>query len=254
MVFSRERCVPVTCPLALACDTFKCTPFSDQSWMEQPCYKCGQVVEEGRPFCPHCMAPQIRVLVAEPVAAPVAVPEASAQTSAALPASETVPVLAVPAGWSQALKPCALAAVVASVLMFLGLNLLVAMLSVGFLAVAFYRQQQPNTTIKAGTGSRLGALGGLFCSGLTASLVAIAAMVPDLRAKLHDQILENAQKWVASHPGDAQVQAALEQLKNPGGFMEWMIIGGVLLLLISIVLGSMGGLLGAAILGRRGRS
>ena len=37
--------------------------------MEQPCYKCRQLVEEGRPFCPHCGAPQIRVLVAEPVAA-----------------------------------------------------------------------------------------------------------------------------------------------------------------------------------------
>ena len=69
--------------------------------MEQPCYKCRQLVEEGRPFCPHCSAPQIRVLVAEPVAAVgtfagVAVPSESAVE---LPASQTLPVLALPMRW-----------------------------------------------------------------------------------------------------------------------------------------------------------
>ena len=41
--------------------------------MEQPCYKCGQTVEEGIPFCPHCSAPQIRVVVAEPAPPPLAI-------------------------------------------------------------------------------------------------------------------------------------------------------------------------------------
>lgn len=223
--------------------------------MEQPCYKCGQLVAEGRPFCQHCFAPQIRVLVAEPVAAPASISEsASSAAPASRSASETVPVLAVPTGWSQTLKPCALAAVVASVLMALGLNLLVAMFSVGFLAVLFYRQGQPTIPLRAGIGLRLGALGGTFSFGFTAALLAFAAMVPELRTKLHQQIMENAEKWAGTHPGDPQIQAALDQLKTPEGFVTAMIVGGILLLVVSILLGGLGGTLGAAILGRRQRS
>ena len=223
--------------------------------LDQPCYKCGQLVVEGRPFCPHCFAPQIRVLVAEPAAAPVAVAEAANPSAAAsLSASDTVPVLAVPTGWSQAVKPCALAAVVASVLMALGLNVLVAMFSVGFLSVVLSRQRTPNMSLKAGTGFRLGALGGFFCCGITASLLALAAMVPASRMKLHQQILENAEKWAGAHPGDPQIQDALDQLKSPQGFVTMMIVAGIMLLVISIVLGGLGGSLGAAILGRRQRS
>jgi len=118
--------------------------------MEQPCYKCGQTVEEGIPFCPHCSAPQIRVVIAEPAPQPLAFSPASttSRDSVVLPASQTVPVLALPMQWSQAFKPCALAALVASILMSLGLHPLVAMISVGFLAVVLYRQRQPGIMIK----------------------------------------------------------------------------------------------------------
>jgi hypothetical protein len=222
--------------------------------MEQACYKCGQLVEEGRPFCPHCAAPQIRVLLPEPIPGPL--PAGSGLASegqAALPASQTVPVLALPVQWSRALKPCALAAVVAFVLMLLGLNLLVAMLSVGFLAVVFYRHGQGGLAIRAGTGVRLGAFSGLLCFGLTALLLALAAAIPDLREKLRGQLLENANKWAATHPSDPRIQTLLDQLKTPEGFIMALIIGGAMLFVLSIVLGSLGGVLGGAIFRRRDR-
>jgi len=161
--------------------------------MEQPCYKCGQVLDEGRPFCPHCGAPQIRVLVAEPVTAGGfgQLAESSAPAPA-LPATETVPVLAVSGPWSQALKPCALAAIVTTVLMFLGLHPLMAMFSAGFLAVVFHRQARSGVAITAGSGGKLGALGGFFCFALMVLLVAFAAMVPELRTKFREGIIENA--------------------------------------------------------------
>ena len=223
--------------------------------MEQPCYKCGQVLEEGRPFCPHCGAPQIRVLVAEPApAGAFGEGAASAALPAALPASETVPVLAVSGSWSQALKPCALAAIVTTLLMFLGLHPLVAMFSAGFLAVVFSRQRRAGGSINAASGGKLGALGGFFCFALLAVLVAVASMVPELRTKFREGIIENADKWAAAHGGDAQVQAALDQMKTPEGFMMMMILGGILLLVCSIVLGALGGALGGGIFGRRDRS
>lgn len=223
--------------------------------MEQPCYKCGQVLEEGRPFCPHCGAPQIRVLIAEPATAGrFAEAAATASVPTALPATETVPVLAVSSAWSQALKPCALAAIVTTLLMFLGLHPLVAMFSAGFLAVVFYRQWSLGSAIRLGTGGKLGALSGFFCFAFMALLVAFAVMVPDLRTKFREGIIENAEKWAAAHGGDAQVQSALEQMKTPEGFMMMMILGGILLLVCSIALGALGGALSGGIFGRRDRS
>src|SRR6202790_1255390 len=84
------------------------------------------------------------------------------QASTALPASQTLAVLAIPVQWSEAFKPCALAALVASLLMALGLDPFVTMLSVGFLAVVFYRQRRLGSTIKPATGWRVGAASGFL--------------------------------------------------------------------------------------------
>ena len=40
-----------------------CASFKD---VEHPCLQCGTTVEDGRPFCPQCRAPQIHVQVAVP--------------------------------------------------------------------------------------------------------------------------------------------------------------------------------------------
>jgi hypothetical protein len=237
---------------------------SASSPMEQSCYKCRQIVEEGIAFCPHCSAPQIRVVVAEPVSpSPVyatAAMESSvsfsgsstgSSASSRLSASETVPVLAVPMQWSQGLGPCALAALVATILMALGLNPFVAMLCVGFLAVVFYRQRHPEWRVKAGTGARLGALSGIFCFGFTSILIALASTSSDFRTKIREQFIDNAQKWAASRPADAQIQAALDQLKTPEGLVMALIVGSIFLFVICILLASVGGALGGTIFGRR---
>lgn len=224
--------------------------------MELPCYKCHQTVDEGIAFCPHCSAPQIRVVIAEaPVPATSSVTDSTESQDALLrPASQTVPVLALPMQWSQALKPCALAALIASVLMWLGLNLFFALFGVGFLAVIFYRQGQPGFSVKVSTAARLGAFGGLLCFSLTALLGALAATAADSRTKFREQLIESAEKWVAARPADPQFQAALEQLKTPEGLVMALIVGTILLFLLSIVLGGLGGALGGAIFGRRDRS
>jgi len=223
--------------------------------MEQPCYKCGQLLEEGRPFCPHCGAPQIRVVIAETVPAAKAFSnvEAGAQGEASLPAAETVPVLAVPVRWSQAFKPCILAAIVATLLMFLGLNALVGMLSAGFLAVVFYRGGRPGAVLRPGSGARLGTFSGLLAFAISAFMVALAAMVPDLRSKLQQQLIDNVQKVATSRPADPRFQILLEQLKTPEGFISVLIIAGVMLLIIALVLASFSGAVTAAMLSRRER-
>lgn len=211
--------------------------------MEQPCYKCGQPVEEGIPFCPHCSAPQIRVVIAEP--------PLPAQTDAAdLPASETVPVLGVPMRWSQTIRPCALAALVATMLVALRLYPIVAMFSAGFLAAVFYRQRWPQAAMRAAIGARLGALSGLLWSAMLSILEAILVLGLHKGDEVRKAVVA-AIDQVASQTSDPRVLEVLARLKTPDGLEAFMIAGIVTSFLAAIVLGAIGGALAGALLARR---
>jgi small-conductance mechanosensitive channel len=212
-------------------------------------------VEEGVPFCPHCSAPQIRVVIAEPAPPPLAFAAATtSQDAAVLPASQTVPVLALPMQWSQALKPCALAAVIAFLLGLLSQSVTVAMLAAGFLAVIFHGRRRSGIPLRASQAAKLGALAGILCSGILSMLMAFAVTVPDARSKMQDQCIENAQKFAKWFPANPNIQASIDQLKTPEGFVRALIEACVILCLLSIALAGLGGILGGAILGRRDRS
>ncbi len=222
--------------------------------MEQSCYKCGQTVEEGVRFCPHCAAPQIRVLIAEPPPLPLAFAGATPQDSTVLPASQTVPVLALPMQWSQALKPCAVAALIASVTMVLKLIApLIALVGAGFLAVALYRRNNPGIMVSARTGARLGALCGLCCSAITAVLGALRVTVLHEGGAIRKFLLDMIQQSAARFP-DPQHQADLEILRSPTGLMAMMIFILIVGFVIFLILGTLGGALGGALLCRRDRS
>ena len=226
--------------------------------MEQPCYKCGQLVEEGRVFCPHCRAAQIRVLVAEPASTTGA---AGAETQAGLTASETVPVIAVPATWSQAAQPCAVAAFIAAIGIVAKLIVpLIAVIGAGFLAVALYRRRNPEMAMQARTGARMGATCGFFCFCMTAILgalrVAILHEVGEVRAAIGEMqaaVLQAFQQQSSRYSAQ-QLQDYLDFVRSPTGLVV-LIVGLVIFLLIMfILLGMLGGILGGAGLGRRNRS
>lgn len=209
-------------------------------------------MEEGRPFCPHCGAPQIRVLIAETVPAAAAMSEAAAIPTAAasLPASQTVPVLAVPMQWSQALKPCTLSAGLATLLMFVGLHPFVGMLSAGFLAVVFYRQGRPEASIRPAAGARLGALSGLICFAMASVVEALLAIVLHKGAELRQGLL-TAINQAAARTSDPQVLAMFERFKSPEG-LEFLMVFGILFgLVAAVVLAALSGALGGAVLGGR---
>jgi hypothetical protein len=221
--------------------------------MEQSCYKCGHVIEEGRPFCPHCAAPQIRVIISEPVAAAAPAGEVSLPTiPASLPASETLPVLAVPMHWSQAVRPCALAAFVASLLMSLGLNPFVAMLTVGFLSIVFYRQARPGVSLTAVAGARLGAFSGLLWFAMSSILVAIIVLILHKGPEVRQTLLTFIDQ-AAARTKDPEALSMLERFKTPDGLEFVMIVSLIATFVASIVLGALGGALGGSLLGRRNK-
>jgi hypothetical protein len=220
--------------------------------MEQPCYKCGQLVEEGIAFCPHCSAPQIRVVVAEAEPAPAYAGVAAAtvaEPSADLPASQTVPVLAVPMRWSQAAKPCALAALVAALLTMVHLYPFVAVLTASLLSVIFYRQSRPGTRTTAWMGAGLGAIAGLMwfaiCSMALALVVVILHRGPESRSQIV-QLIEQARAGTS----DPQALAMFDYFKTPSGLSVFIIMMFIMAFFLTLILGTIGGALCAAILGR----
>ena len=222
--------------------------------MDHPCYKCGQSIEEGKPFCPQCGAPQIRVVV------PEAPPEAIVEGRGALPAPvqqvqasfSGAPVSSLPTGWPYAFRPCALAAGVAVLLMFLGLNPFVAALGAGFLAVVFSRRRNPGVLIRNGAGAKLGALGGLLFFAISTTLNTLAVAVLHKGAEIRSEQLDKLQGVAARYPSP-EVQAFVDFAKSPNGFAVLMVVSVIFGLIAFIVLGSCGGGLAAAFLGRHDR-
>jgi hypothetical protein len=135
----------------------------------------------------------------------------------------------------------------------MGLNPFVAMFSVGFLAVVFYRQRRREIMIKATAGAGLGALGGLLWFAMSSVLEALIVILLHKGPELRNELIVRIQQ-AASQTSDPQVQAVFERLKTQGGLEVLMLTGLVFAFLASIVLGGLGGALGGAILGRRDRS
>jgi len=221
--------------------------------MEQPCYKCGQAVEEGVPFCPHCAAPQIRVIIAEPVLSPAASSVASLDSPAAAN-RPVVPSIAVPTSWSLSAQPCALAALIAAVAMVLKLVVpVIAVFGAGFLAVAFYRRRAPETAIRARVGARLGAVCGFFCFGITTILESTAILVLHQSGELRRVMVDAIQQTAARYP-DPQFQQTLEFMRSPSGLVFMMVFLLIFALASFLILGGLGGALGGAVFGRRDRA
>ena len=176
--------------------------------MEQPCYKCGQAVEQGIPFCPHCTAPQIRVVIAEPVAGPAVFPEntESSDDAAILPERSQTLLVVLPVRWAQILKPCGLAALVATGLVGLGLNLFVAMIGTGFLSVVFARQWRPGTVVKPTAGAGIGALGGLLWYALSSLMGTLIVVFLHKGGEVRNQLIESG---------------SIRQLRRPAILRPW---------------------------------
>jgi len=219
--------------------------------MEEPCYKCGQMLEEGRVFCPHCRAPQIRVAVADPVAA---IPADSPVQPGQLAASQTVPVLAVPMRWDQAAQPCAVAAFIGALGMVLRLIVpVVAVIGAGFLAVALYRRRNPEIALRARTGARLGGVCGFFCGGMTAILGTLRVAILHEGGKIRAFLLDVVQQQ-SGRSAEPEFQASLDFFRSPTGLVVMLVFFFIVALILFILMGMLGGALGGVGTGRRDRS
>jgi hypothetical protein len=148
--------------------------------VDHPCYRCNGSVEEGIPFCPHCGAPQIRVVVEEgdePVtnAMPPGTPgELPPPAQPVYPSHPAWPPALNPdqINWRVARPPAALAGILAGILMqlpYFTLLSLVWLFAAGAYSATAYRKRT-GAHVGAKMGAKLGALSGFF----TFIIVAIA--------------------------------------------------------------------------------
>ncbi len=213
--------------------------------MDNPCYKCGHVVEEGKVFCPQCGAPQIRVILPE---APQ--PALAGEGVALQGHAERAHVLrsdsasAFPVGMVHDLKPCILAAAIAIGLTLVGLNPFVAALAAGWLAVTFSRRKTLGTAIKPVAGARLGGVTGLLIFGVSTVFETVAVVFLHKGTELRSQMLDKVQQVSQRYPGP-EVQPFVDFVKTPQGF-AFVMAGSVIFGLVAfIALGALGGWIGA---------
>ena len=225
--------------------------------MDHSCYKCGQSVEDGRPFCAQCGAPQIRVSLPDEAPAvagdvpdadrpifPRDLPVGSGGLSASAFSTGIV--------WPMAIRACAVAAAISiAVMSFRLLPPLLAALGAGFLAVILYRRRHPGWRVDASSGAKLGAVTSLLSSGVFVIFFAIFLGVLRTGGQVREEMME-ALRQVASRSGDPQVQATLDLLVKPENLAK-LILGVVGFVLFSIAAGSIAGALTGAFLGRKSR-
>jgi hypothetical protein len=226
--------------------------------MDHSCYKCGHSVDDGKPFCAECGAPQIRVAIPEVLASagagnisPDKLPDFSLDSSSV---SEPLNLAALSGRVDRrrALRAAAIAAAISIVVMSLRLVFpLLAALGAGCLAVVLYYRRDPARLLTTRVAAQVGAATGLLISAVTGVCFAVVMAVLRSGGALRDEVIERLQE-AATRSNDPQMQAALDILKTPDGLAKFVVamIGFVL---FAIAASCLAGALTGAFLSRRKR-
>ena len=218
--------------------------------MEHSCQQCGNVVEDGRPFCPQCRAPQISVRIAIPddVAVEAARDEASgaisrggdsdhsdgfagrtATGSLSTEGHESGTALDSGIAVRSALK-AGLLGVIIGIIPFLGILL------TGALAVFFYRRKR-RSDVPAALGARLGGGAGFVVFAVNA-LFTIPIIVFHAQQQCVDSVVQVAQKYGIDTTAP-QFQTNIRSIFTASGLATFFIF--------AVALSSFGGVLAATI-------
>jgi hypothetical protein len=203
--------------------------------MSQDCYRCGQALNENTVFCPNCNAPQIRVVVAQPVPASFSTEE-----------SPDVPVSAAPPPpmpgmgsiqWNvffRIASPWAALTGFLSILFFpAGLLLIFPYATVR--AISRYRPLHMGS-LQGGHGARLGAFAALL--SFFSFLIFFLALITLYRAALLDRVHQLVQQNT-----DPQTLQVLQWLTTNQGFVVATAMCLAFFLLLFLIVGTLTGAL-----------
>jgi hypothetical protein len=237
--------------------------------MEHPCYRCQASIEEGITFCPHCGAPQIRVVspdenlpAAPPLPPPVPreVPPAGYSvgpgpgwTQGGAPYAPQRSAVQWDLAWKGALLTGVGAAILTAI-PFVSIGCCLWMLGAGMLAVAMYRKQAPGTLITAGMGMKIGALAGMFGFMVNAVLTVMSFALFRSNNDFRRAMQEQMQRQMANNPdpkAQAIVQHFIDWMSSPQGAATFVVLILLVLGVVFIAITAAGGALGASMSGSR---
>lgn len=203
-------------------------------------------MDQGIAFCPECRAPQIRVILPEPVPEPVlpefVLPE---DVSVAHPVTSSTRI-----NWSLGIRVAAIAGFSASVLVAILQGALgIAMITAGLLSVLLYSRRSLNQRLTSGMGFRLGLVSGAIGFAIITVFTALKALIFGV-AEMRATMMEAIQKAAAMN-ADPNAQQAYELLQTPVGLAVVLVLGMMVLFVISIALSGIGGAIGGAFSRRR---
>ncbi|MGO9404876.1 MAG: zinc ribbon domain-containing protein [Terriglobales bacterium] len=203
--------------------------------MEHPCQQCGTTVEDGRPFCPQCRAPQIHVQVAAPDTGVTESLNPEAPVEARLASSQARPAMF---GSTMERRVAVRAALKAGVLgVFIAIIPLLGIVLTGASAVYFYRRKN-GFVLPAVLGARLGGAAGIVVFAINA-LFTIPIIVFHAQQECLDGIVKMAQRY-GINTATPQFQASMQNLFTPSGLASFFIV--------AVVLASAGGALASLLL------
>ncbi|MGO9865243.1 MAG: zinc ribbon domain-containing protein [Terriglobales bacterium] len=202
--------------------------------MDHSCQHCGATVEDGRPFCSQCRAPQIRVQIAVPDAVTPSEPPA-VETSLAPP--QPTPAASTTALDRRGAVRAALKAGVLGVFISIIITPLLGTIFAGALAVYFYRRDA-GFPLPPALGSRLGGAAGIVLFAINAITFTVWIFAFHGQQQYIDYLLKILPKF-GFNPADPDIQASIHNLFTPSGLAFTFFFG----MIFALALASLGGAL-----------
>lgn len=202
-------------------------------------------MEDGRPFCPQCRAPQVRVEIA-----PAPVPAAAAQS----PALETVSDALHPTSLRPASDPSFFRTALQAGLLGVMANIIpfgLGMVLTGILAALLYHRAAAGA-LSSGKAARLGAMAGAISFAASVLLTLFLIVVLNSQQQFHDLMMKAVEQGVANR-SDPDVQSFLQWLHTPEGFGIVLAFGIVGALALSMLFSAAGGVIGSMLFRERNR-
>jgi hypothetical protein len=230
--------------------------------VEHPCYRCQALIDEGIAFCPHCGAPQIRVVPPEenlPAAPPGTPSEFPSPTPpspwspGAMPSALQLGSIQWNLAWQGALLAGAGAAALTAIPL-VSLGCCLWMLGAGALSVALYQRRVPGMLITPGMGMKLGALAGVFAFLIHAVVTTVSFVAFHSSNTFRRALQEQVEKQLANSP-DPKAQEIMRQMfdwiSTPQGMATFMVLILIVSAIMFVVFTAAGGALGASMSGKR---
>jgi hypothetical protein len=210
--------------------------------MDHPCHQCGAAVEDGRPFCPHCRAPQVRVIVAAP---PAPVDVLVDPTSTEDPLDRLTYHAPAATGLFRVALQAGLLGVIANIIP-LGLGMVLT----GILAALLYHRAA-GQTLSSAKAARLGAMSGAIAFAVSSILTVLAIVLFHAQDQFRDMLMKAIDQRAAAY--GPEIQPTLQWLHTPEGFATMLAFSMIFALVLSVLFSAIGCVIGAVLFRERNR-